>query len=60
MYKCIGFVVILLFLPVVVSIAYAGFDEGEAAYERGDYATDYEDFKALAEQGEQQHNSISD
>ena len=32
------------------AIAYAGFDEGKAAYDKGDYAKAYEEFKTLAEQ----------
>jgi len=31
--------------------AWAGFDEGVAAYDRGDYATAFEEFRPLAEQG---------
>jgi|GEM_PF-788580 hypothetical protein len=34
------------------AIAYAGFDEGKAAYDRCDYATAYKEFKAAAEQGD--------
>ena len=34
-----------------VSLAVAGFDEGVAAYERGDYATAVKEFRAVAEQG---------
>ena len=42
---------------VVVSIglaapAWAGFDEGVAAYERGDYATALREFRPLADQGD--------
>lgn len=33
------------------AVAYAGFDEGKAAYDKGDYAKAYEEFKNLAEQG---------
>jgi hypothetical protein len=32
------------------ALAYAGLDDGKAAYDRGDYATAYKDFKPLAEQ----------
>ena len=32
--------------------AWAGFDEGVAAYKRGDYATAYEEFLSIAEQGD--------
>ena len=32
--------------------AWAGFDEGLAAYERGDYETAYHEFRPLAEQGD--------
>ena len=31
--------------------AWAGFDEGMAAYEAGDYATAFEEFRPLAKQG---------
>ena len=31
--------------------AWAGFEEGEAAYNRGDYATAFREFRPLAEQG---------
>jgi TPR repeat protein len=44
-------VLVTLFSLSLVSLAYAGFDEGQAAYDRGDYVTAYEEFKALAEQG---------
>ncbi len=38
--------------------AWAGFDEGVAAYNRGDYATALREFRPLAEQGDAaaQHN----
>ena len=45
----------LLFVAVLVGFAapaYAGFDEGMAAYDRGDYARAYKEFKPLAEQGD--------
>ena len=32
--------------------AWAGFNEGLAAYERGDYTTAYEEFLPIAEQGD--------
>jgi TPR repeat protein len=32
--------------------AWAGFDEGAAAYERGDYATAFEEMLPIAEQGD--------
>jgi len=35
----------------LVPVAYAGFVDAQAAYDRGDYATAYKEFKALAEQG---------
>ncbi|MDR3553863.1 MAG: hypothetical protein P4L55_03830 [Syntrophobacteraceae bacterium] len=34
-----------------VAIAHAGFNEGKAAFDIGDYATAYKEFKPLAEQG---------
>jgi len=33
-------------------LAHAGFDDGKAAYDRGDYAKAYKEFKPLAEQGD--------
>ena len=39
---------VTLFSILVVSLAHAGFEEGKAAYDKGDYVKDYED---LAEQG---------
>jgi TPR repeat protein len=45
----------LLFVSLLVgfaALAYAGFDEGMAAYDRGDYAKAYKEFKPLAEQGD--------
>ncbi len=50
MYRRLGFLVIVVFLPVL-SLAYAGFDDGKAAYRRGDYAKAYTEFKKLAVQG---------
>ncbi len=45
---------IALAVALLVSLtapAWAGFDEGVAAYDRGDYAADSREFKPLAEQG---------
>ncbi len=45
----------LLFVSLLggfTALAYAGFDEGEAAYDRGDYARAYKEFRPLAEQGD--------
>ena len=39
-------------LVMLVGPARAGFDEGVAAYERGDYATALKEFRPLAEQGD--------
>ena len=40
------------FLPFwLTAAAWAGFDEGRAAYERGDYATAHEELRPLAEAG---------
>jgi len=50
MYQRLGFFVILVFMSVL-SFAYADFDDAKAAYERGDYAKAYKEFKKLAEQG---------
>jgi TPR repeat protein len=33
-------------------VAYAGFDEGFSAYQKGDYQTALKEFKPLAEQGD--------
>jgi hypothetical protein len=46
---------VLLFVAVLIGFAalvHAGFDEGAAAYKRGDYAAAYKEFKPLAEQGD--------
>ena len=46
---------LLLWIAVLAgfpAIAYAGWDEGKAAYDRCDYATAYEEFKGAAEQGD--------
>src|SRR5208283_2769950 len=46
---------LLLFAAVLVGFAapaYAGHDEGKAAYDRGDYAKAYKEFKPLAEHGD--------
>jgi len=40
-----------LFYLLVLSLAYAGFDDGKAAYDRGDYVKAYKEFKPLAEEG---------
>ncbi len=39
-------------LVMLVGPARAGFDEGVAAYGRGDYATALKEFRPLAEQGD--------
>ena len=44
----------LLFVTALVgfaALAYAGLDDAVSAYEKGDYARAYEEFKVLAEQG---------
>ncbi len=38
-------------LVVLAAPAWAGWDEGVAAYDRGDYATAFREMKPLAEQG---------
>ena len=46
---------LLLFVAVLVGFAapaYAGYNEGKAAYDRGDYAKAYKEFKPLAEHGD--------
>src|SRR5208283_1550740 len=40
-----------LFYLMVLSLAYAGFGDGKAAYDGGDYAKAYKEFKDLAEHG---------
>ena len=41
----------VLLLLTLVAPAWAGWDEGVAAYARGDYATAFREMKPLAEQG---------
>ncbi len=48
--KRIALAAVLLF--VLVGPAWAGFDEGSAAYERGDYETALKEYRPLAEQGD--------
>ena len=48
MKRIISAVVVLIGLAAP---AWAGFEEGRAAYERGDYATTLREFRALANQG---------
>ncbi len=45
-------------LGLTAAPAWAGFDEGEAAYRRGDYATAIREWRPLAKQGvaDAQHN----
>src|SRR5215475_11565862 len=64
MNKCSAPLVTLLFLPMVLiacaggagvksnKVAHSDLNKGEAAYNRGDYATAYREFRALAEQGD--------
>ncbi len=49
MKKIIAIGAVLLTLPT--PMAWAGFDEGLAAYNRGDYATALREFRTLAAQG---------
>ncbi len=42
----------VVLLVVLIEPAWAGFDEGMAAYNRGDYATALREWRALAEQGD--------
>ncbi|MGA3118666.1 MAG: retroviral-like aspartic protease family protein [Syntrophobacteraceae bacterium] len=44
-------VLVVALLIGFVPLAHAGFDEGKAAYDRGDYAKAYKEFKPLADQG---------
>ncbi len=48
--KCIVFVV--MFLLGVISLAEAGMDEANEAYERGEYESAYREWFPLAEQGD--------
>ena len=43
---------ILMCWLALVSPAWAGFEEGEAAFDRGDHATAMREFRLLAEQGD--------
>ena len=51
--KVVYFSVLLLCLFVGISPVYAGYEEREAAYQRGDYETAFQEFKPLAEQGDE-------
>jgi uncharacterized protein len=44
--------VVTLFSLSVFSLAFAGFEDGKAAYERDDYATALKEFKTVAERGD--------
>ena len=48
--KKVAFLLILILSLSVFSLAHAGFDDGKAAYDRGDYATAFKEFKSLAAQ----------
>ena len=52
MNKLIGLLVSCWLAVGFVSVALADFDDGVAAYEQGDYATAFKEFKPLAEQGD--------
>ena len=48
-----------LVLAIVLSVpAWAGFDEGRAAYDRGDYETALREWRPLAEQGDANMQAI--
>ena len=54
--KCFAVVPLLFCLAAfahttLLPLAYAGLDDGKAAYDRGDYSKAYGEFKPLAEQG---------
>ena len=49
--RLIGWLVGATIVAVFVPMAQADFDDGLAAYEQGDYATAFKEFKTLAEQG---------
>ncbi len=46
------FLLALVLACALSAPAWAGFDEGWAAYDRGDYQTAYHEFLPLAEQGD--------
>ena len=50
--KRFGFLFFVALLVGFAALAHAGFDEGKAAYDRGDYAKAYKEFRVLAEQGD--------
>ena len=45
-------IAVAVLLAALATPSWAGFDEGMAAYERGDYATALREFRALAEQSD--------
>ncbi len=51
-------ILVALLLLTLAAPAWAGWDEGVAAYERGDYATAFRELKPLAEQGDAQAQSV--
>ncbi len=48
----IYFSILLLFLLVELSSVHAGWNEAKTAYEHGDYETEFQEYEALAEQGD--------
>lgn len=52
MNSCKRFVLALLMAALSSAPAWAGFDEGMAAYEKGDYETALSEWRPLAEQGD--------
>ena len=46
------FMIIVMYCLALAAPAWAGLDEGVAAYERGDYKTAMREFRPLAEQGD--------
>ncbi len=60
--RCLVLIPLLFCLAVcahqaMVTISYAGFDDGESAYDKGDYAKAYKEFKKLADQGDAEAQS---
>ncbi len=51
-HRSIRVVAIAILLSLLATPAWAGFAEGVAAYERGDYATALREWRPLAEQGD--------
>jgi Sel1 repeat len=51
-YACVSLIGTAISLLSLVSLAWGGFNEGVAAYNRGDYPTAYREFLPLAQRGD--------